>query len=109
MIPVACWTLNLKTVSESNCSEHWTKKSKRHKQQQFFIRTSFNKEVKNLQLPCKITLTRLANRKLDDDNLVSAFKWIRDQLADCIVPGKAKGHADSDPRIKWSIRKNKVL
>ena len=31
------WNLRIKTVSEANCTQHWTKKSKRHKLQQFFI------------------------------------------------------------------------
>lgn len=110
------WILNIKTVSESNCSDHWTKKSKRHKQQQFFVRNKFNIESPKITLPCTIKMIRLAPRVLDTDNLVMAFKWIRDELSECIFPAKEtwsldknnklkcrkiKGRSDSDPRITW--------
>jgi hypothetical protein len=32
-------------------------------------------------LPLLITLTRVGPRKLDDDNLAHAFKYVRDQIA----------------------------
>ena len=32
-------------------------------------------------LPATITLTRIGKRKLDDDNLAAAFKYVRDQIA----------------------------
>lgn len=107
------WTIPLKTVSEANCSEHWSKKSKRHRQQQFYIRSLFAHEAMQITLPCTVTLIRLSPRMLDDDNLRSAFKWIRDEISECILPEKVKfyqkkgklyilkGHADSDSRITW--------
>lgn len=97
------WQLSLKTVSEANCSEHWTKKSKRHRQQQFFIRQLFKQEPVKIALPCEVKMVRLASRTLDSDNLVSAFKWIRDELSECLIPStkKGKGRSDSDPRITW--------
>lgn len=42
-----------------------------------------------------VTLTRYAPRTLDSDNLASAFKGIRDQVA------KQLGVNDNDPRITW--------
>jgi len=107
------WELPIKTVSEANSSEHWIKKSKRHKTQQFFIRLLFKKAQENITLPCQVTLTRLSSRSLDDDNLRMAFKWIRDELSDLLTgntkfyinkKGRAQriaGRSDSDPRIKW--------
>lgn len=119
------WSLPLKTVSEINNvkvkskdgksrSEHWTEKSKRHKQQQFFIRSLFNHEGIEIKLPCTVKLIRISPRLLDDDNLRSAFKWIRDELSECLIPEKVKayvtkkgkmalikGRADDDPRITW--------
>lgn len=108
------WELPLKTVSEANCSEHWTIKSKRHRQQQFFIRSIFAKEKKEITLPCTVYMVRLSPRLLDDDNLLSAFKWIRDEISECLLPDKKKvyltkngkirkvyGRCDDDPRIKW--------
>lgn len=63
--------------------------------------------MKQVKLPCKIGLTRLSTRKLDDDNLVGAFKWIRDEIADCLIPGQAKGRADGDQRLSWEYRQQK--
>ena len=110
----------IKTISEANCSEHWSKKSKRHKRQQFFIRIALNKYVKELKLPCTVILTRISPRLLDDDNLISAFKWIRDEISELIIPEKScsyitkigkirriKGRADSDYRISWKYFQEK--
>ena len=108
------WELPIKTVSEMNCSEHWTAKAKRHKQQQFFVRLSYKKHVNEIKLPCSITLTRLASRFLDSDNLPASMKFLRDELSECIFPEKGgfymtktgkmkakKGHGDNDPRVIW--------
>jgi len=114
------WELPLKTVSEANCSEHWRVKSKRHKQQQFFIRSLFNNETQKIPLPCIVKMIRISPRSLDDDNLTMAFKWIRDEISECLLPqtkkvcvsrkGKfieIKGRADSDNRIKWQYAQEK--
>ncbi len=114
------WELPLTTVSEANSSEHWTKSSKRHRQQQFFVRAMFHGLKKEIPLPCKITLTRLNSRALDDDNNVSAMKWIRDEISECIFPEKRKavmtgkgkirpikGRADDDPRLHWEYAQEK--
>lgn len=128
--------LPIKTVSEANCSEHWSVKAKRHRQQQWFIRLAYSRYLPNLVIdtslgqPCyQIKMIRIAPRKLDDDNLVSSFKWIRDELSELLIPEKAyqyiqkkevvkkvkgktyketvnvvrkiKGQADSDERIVW--------
>lgn len=47
-------------------------------------------------LPARITLTRIAPRLLDDDNLAYAFKAVRDGVADAL------GVNDRDPRVSWS-------
>lgn len=114
------WTLPLKTVSEVNVSEHWSKKSKRHKQQQFFIRSLYSHEAEDIKLPCIVKLIRISPKLLDDDNLRSAFKWIRDELSECLIPEKLKpyvtkkgtlalikGRADDDPRITWLYAQEK--
>lgn len=114
------WEIPIMTVSEANSSQHWSKKAKRHKQQQFFIRAAYEKYVKELKLPCNVTMTRLAPRSLDDDNLTTAFKYIRDEISECIFPEKRgryldkkgnyrkiKGRADSDPRITWQYAQQK--
>lgn len=115
------WELPLKTVSESNSSEHWTSKSKRHRQQQFFVRALFSRETREIPIPCTVTMTRIGPRFLDaEDNLPMSFKWIKDEIGACLFPEKVvsykkksgahasnKGHADSDPRVKWKYSQEK--
>lgn len=116
------WELPIKTVSESNCCEHWTKKAKRHKQQQYFIWLLFNSEETHIELPCTVKMIRLGPKYLDaEDNLPMAFKWIKDEISECLIPEKRKsfinkkgkiqqikGRADSDPRIKWEYGQEKA-
>lgn len=98
------WELPIKTVSEANISEHWTKSSKRHNSQAFSIRYWFKNASPKFNLPLAITLTRLSPRKLDSDNLVIAFKWIKDAIADQIFPGLAAGRADDSPELTWHYK-----
>ncbi len=51
--------------------------------------------VRFLRSPLAVTLTRIAPRKLDDDNLAFAFKGIRDEVAAYF------GVDDADPRLTW--------
>ncbi len=113
------WETPIKTVSEANSSEHWTVSSKRHRQQQFLIRSLFHALRVPIPIPCKITLTRLNSRALDGDNLVSSMKWIRDEISECVFPEKRKaylskgkvrtlkGRADDDIRIRWEYAQEK--
>lgn len=90
-----------KTVSEANISEHWSKKNKRHKLQKndvFFALLGHRSKIK---FPCEILLKRLGKKLLDSDNLSFSLKWVRDAVADSIIPGLPPGKADGDPRIKW--------
>lgn len=99
--------LPIVTVSEANLREHWTKKAKRHRAQREIIYSYWNREKPEMQLPCSITLTRIAPRKLDSDNLIFALKWVRDCLASLLVPGLRPGRADDDPRIIWNYKQRK--
>lgn len=113
--------LPIKTVSEANCTEHWTKKSKRHKEQAFFVRMAYLQYIEQVTLPVKITMTRCASRKLDSDNLQMAFKWIRDELSDLVCSDRivstsqsktgrtiaVRGRNDSDARINWEYKQEK--
>jgi len=110
--------LSIRTLSEANCSEHWSKKHKRHKEQQFYVRWALLNHFKDrkdkVNLPCTVKMIRMAPRSLDSDNLVSSFKWIRDEISECLFQEKKtfcvlksgkikqiKGRLDSDPRITW--------
>jgi hypothetical protein len=95
-------------------------KAKRHKQQQYFIRLSYLKQKVDIQLPCTVLLSRLSPRLLDDDNLRSALKYVRDEISELILGQtdktyttksgkikKMKGRWDSDPRITWLYEQKK--
>jgi hypothetical protein len=115
------WELPIKTVSEANCNEYFRIKHARHKEQQFFVRELFKTETQIILLPCRVKMTRLSPRMLDeDDNLRMAFKWIKDEISECLIPEKAgfcitkkgkfrkiKGRADSDARISWEYAQEK--
>lgn len=97
--------LNLKVpirlLSEGNINQHWATKRQRKKENEFLLKAFYNHAGVEVIPPCTVTLCRIAPRELDDDNLRTAFKPIRDWIADRLVPGKAPGRADSDKRIKW--------
>ena len=97
----------IRLVSEANISDHWTKKHKR-KQKVRLLLLSYLPDLSKCQLPCKVTLTRIAPRKLDkEDNLPMAFKYVKDFLADKLIPGKAAGRSDDDERIEWNYEQEK--
>ncbi|MEK6878313.1 MAG: hypothetical protein AABY22_01825 [Nanoarchaeota archaeon] len=70
-------------------------------------------------------MTRLSSRFLDaDDNLRMAFKFVKDEISECIFPEKRKsymskkgklvpikGRLDETPLIKWEYgqEKSKIL
>lgn len=90
----------IKTISEANVSEHWTKRRKRHNGDKLVLKSALNEHVPKLNLPVKIILTRIAPRKLDShDNLRIAFKHILDTLADHIIPNLSRGRADGHPGL----------
>jgi hypothetical protein len=97
------------TVSESNRSnEHWLKKGKRHNLQKLLIKSYMMKHVHEINiLPCLITMTRIAPRTLDSDNLVSSFKWFRDAIAEHFFPDLAIGRADDNERLTWEYAQEK--
>jgi len=102
------WEIPIRTVSELNCSEHWTKKAKRHKRQQKFVKLALKAKIGQVTLPCQITLTRLSERTLDaHDNLPAAFKWITDCVTSLIRPDLAPGRADDDKRILIAYAQSK--
>jgi hypothetical protein len=43
----------------------------------------------------------VGSRYLDDDNLISAFKTVRDTIADWLTPGLAPGQADNNKGLTW--------
>lgn len=89
----------LRIVSVANLREHWTVKARRakhHRQAALVIR-----KPSLPALPCVVTLTRIAPRELDGDNLQTAFKALRDGIADRL------GVDDKDPRVAWRYRQER--
>jgi hypothetical protein len=86
--------------SVANLREHWATKAKRVKAQRRVAFFAMNGRINPLAIDqargrIAVTLTRVAPRKLDSDNLQSAFKAIRDEVAAYF------GVDDADPRIEW--------
>lgn len=84
--------------SVANLREHWSKRSRRAKHhrlvglaagRQLSARLDGHHDV------VAVTITRIAPRALDDDNLASACKALRDGIADAL------GVRDNDPRVAW--------
>jgi hypothetical protein len=58
--------------------------------------------VKAPEVPGKVTITRLAPRQLDTDNLAGACKHVRDGVADWL------GIDDGDLRVAWVCEQEKA-
>jgi hypothetical protein len=96
--------LSMKLPSVANMREHWTTKARRVKVQRSTVALAMLVEKRALldlharlargeDLRC--VLTRLSPRKLDSDNLESAFKAIRDEVA------RQLGVDDGGDRVEW--------
>lgn len=102
------WFIPIRTVSQANIKEHWTKTHKRNNYQKKSIQLIWQSQSPNVTLPCIVTFTRLSMKTLDeDDNLRIAFKCIKDKIADLLIPGLPYGIADGDKRIKWNYSQEK--
>lgn len=82
--------LPLRIESCANKREHWATRARRTKAHRLAAIA-----VPVHPLPCVVTLIRVAPRPLDDDNLASGFKALRDGIADRF------GVDDGDPRIRF--------
>ena len=91
-----------KIVSEANMREHWRKVSQRKASHRSTASAWLRaKDIHKPAPPCTITLTRVAPRVLDDDNLASGFKAFRDGVADWL------GIDDGDKRLTWRYAQRK--
>ncbi len=93
-------SIPVKTVSEANNFDHWTKKQARHNKQKWWVSLAFSQcEVK---LPCTVKMCRCATKFLDEeDNLRMSLKWIKDYIAAEITQDFCPGRADGNKKIKW--------
>lgn len=84
---------NGKTIYKA---EHWTEKYRRHRLQKGSVALMLRPYKEHVSLPCKITLTRCAPRKLDKfDNLPMSMKYILDSICEIITGDNIPGRADS--------------
>jgi hypothetical protein len=71
----------LRTASGMNVREHFHVRSKRVRKEREAVAYFLGPKVRP-HVPCTVTLTRVApSAGLDDDNLASALKGVRDQVA----------------------------
>lgn len=99
-------TIPIRLVSEGNLRDHWTKKMRRKQEFQSTILYFLN-PLEKPTLPCKIVLTRIAPRELDEDNLWTSMKGVIDVIADWLIPGLAPGRADGDKRLAFHCSQKK--
>lgn len=91
-------SLDMFVPSVANMREHWAAKHRRVKAQRetallcLKMHGKFPREFDGLVI---VKLTRTGGRRLDDDNLRSAFKAVRDGVADWL------GIDDGSHRIQW--------
>ena len=86
----------IRTKSSLNQREHWATKARRVKaERKATYWASIGSGVHRAPLPCVVTLTRIAPRQMDGDNLQGALKGVRDEVAACL------GVDDRDARVTW--------
>lgn len=89
--------LPVRTVSTLNMREHWAVRARRARQHR-----AATLVVPRMPVPCTVTLTRLAKRTMDGDNLQGSLKAIRDGIAVRL------GVDDADPRVTWEYGQEKA-
>lgn len=97
--------LPIRTVSEANQRDHWTKKARRAKDQRgttaLVVRAELRRKRVSIGSGLVVTLCRVAPGTLDDDNLRGACKGPRDGVADAL------GINDRDPRVTWEYQQRR--
>ena len=91
-------TIPVRLISEANARGHWAAKARRatkgRQQGRLAVQIlrAHNYPVADARI---VTLTRIAPRRLDDDNLRGAFKFVRDGIADAL------GINDGSYAVEW--------
>ena len=86
------YTVPIRLVSVANTRECWQAKAGRA---QAHRRAGFLMTPKDVALPAIVTITRIGPKRMDDDNVVSACKALRDSIAQRI------GVDDGCDQITW--------
>lgn len=83
----------------SNTGGHWRTKAVEANRQRSVAFASIRAWIHLApKFPCRVTIVRIGKRKMDDDNLASSAKHVRDGVAD------AYGVDDGDERWEWRYR-----
>lgn len=105
-------TLPIRTTAEGNAREHWAQRAQRARCQKVAVQMGLMEHVRPRRealraSPLRILLVRIAPRLIDDDNVVSAMKAVRDGVVEALSRGK-RGRGDG-PRdgIAWSYAQEK--
>lgn len=90
--------LPMKIVSEANRRDHWGAKMKRRQAQQWELEIEWRDANghRPFQLPCRVRFVRTGPKLLDDDNLRSSLKSVRDQVAKLLGT-----HDAPDAPVTW--------
>jgi hypothetical protein len=88
-------TIPIKAQSTANLREHWAAKHKRVQPQRRAAALLTRPLASGLKPALVVTLTRVSPRELDDDNLRSALKSIRDGVAVALRVD------DRTPFVRW--------
>ncbi len=91
----------IRIESVPNLREHWSARAKRWREQRASVWYSLKAAKAPVELPCTVTLTRIAPRELDSDNNTAGCKGARDAVADWLMVN------DNDPRIEWRYGQRK--
>ena len=90
----------IKLPSLANVRWHWRKMAALKKKQKFATRLCMSATTLP-PLPLLVTIIRVGPRELDDDNLSSAAKYVRDQIAATV------GVDDGSPLYTWRYEQRK--
>jgi hypothetical protein len=90
----------IRTISEMNGRGHWASKARRAKLHRQAAWLCLAAKVRP-PLPCIVTLTRIAPRALDGDNLQASLKACRDGVADWLKVD------DRDHRVSWCYQQHR--
>lgn len=109
---VIVFDVHVRLVSVANLREHWATRAARNKRHRGDAYRATAYELASLRTwartpdtarPMTITITRIAPRKLDSDNLASSAKAVRDGIADAL------GIDDGSELVTWRYEQTKRL
>jgi hypothetical protein len=92
----------IRAVSVANLREHWGTRATRNKKQRAAVASALESMppyFEKSDAKIEVTFTRYGKRKLDDDNLSSAFKAMRDEVASQI-----KRDDNTESNVSWKYK-----